>query len=51
MHQIPASFYGHYELMLYQGTYDAFVDFEHLQEPSFKEYTIPVDNMNSAIIS
>lgn len=51
MHQIPASFYGHYQMMLYQGTYDAFVDFEHLQEPSLKEYTIPVDTMNSAIIS
>ena len=51
MHQIPASFYGHFKIMLYQGTYDAFVDFEHLQEPSLKEYIIPVDNMNSAIIS
>lgn len=51
MHQIPASFYGYYEIMLYQGTYDAFVGFEHLQEPSLNEYTIPVDNMNSAIIS
>lgn len=51
IHQIPASFYGHYEIMLYQGSYDAFVDFEYLQDPYLKEYIIPVDNMNSAIIS
>lgn len=51
IHQIPASFYGSFKIMMYQGTYDAFVDFEHVQSPTLTQYTIPLQSLDATGLS
>lgn len=51
IHQIPASFYGSFNIMMYQGTYDDFVDFEHVQIPTLTQYTIPLQSLDATGLS
>lgn len=51
IHQIPASFYGSFNIMMYQGTYDDFVDFEHVQIPTLTQYTIPFQSLDATGLS
>lgn len=47
IHQIPASFYGSFNIMMYQGTYSDFISFEHVQTPILTQYTIPIQSIDS----
>ena len=51
IHQIPASFYGSFNIMLYKGTYEDFMSFEHYLTPSITEYTIPIDDLNAPTLT
>lgn len=51
INQIPASFYGSFNIMMYQGTYDDFVGFEHIQQPSLTQYTIPIQSLNALVFT
>ena len=51
IHQIPASFYGNFDIMMYQGIYDDFVRFEHVQKPALSTYTIPIQSLDAIGLS
>jgi hypothetical protein len=51
IHQIPASFYGSFNIMMYQGTYEDFIGFEHFHTPTLSQYTIPLQSLDALALN